>query len=49
MISAGGVEVDTTEFVFEAEHEITEHRGALSVGDATVTHMTLPSWFRLCR
>lgn len=37
MISAGGVEVETTEFVFESEHEMTEHRGALIVGDATVT------------
>ena len=37
MISAGGVDVETTEFVIEGGHEITEHRGALIVGDATVT------------
>jgi hypothetical protein len=37
MISAGGVDVETTEFVIEGNHEITEHRGALIVGDATVT------------
>ncbi len=36
MISAGGVDVETTEFVIEGDHEITEHRGALIVGDATV-------------
>ncbi|WP_418283058.1 polymer-forming cytoskeletal protein [Halorubrum sp. DTA98] len=37
MISAGGVEVETAELVIEGDHEITEHRGALIVGDATVT------------
>ncbi|MFP9193055.1 hypothetical protein [Natronosalvus vescus] len=37
MMSAGGGEVETTEFVIEGNHEITEHRGALIVGDATVT------------
>ncbi|TMT81747.1 polymer-forming cytoskeletal protein [Haloterrigena sp. H1] len=37
MISAGGADVETTEFVIEGDHEITEHRGALIVGDATVT------------
>ncbi|SDK58744.1 hypothetical protein [Natronorubrum texcoconense] len=37
MISAGGVDVETTELVIEGDHEITEHRGALIVGDATVT------------
>ncbi|USZ71415.1 hypothetical protein [Natronosalvus halobius] len=37
MISAGGVDVETTEFVIEGNHEITEHRGALIVGDAAVT------------
>ncbi|MCU4752523.1 polymer-forming cytoskeletal protein [Halobacteria archaeon AArc-curdl1] len=37
MISAGGVDVETTEAVIEGDHEITEHRGALIVGDATVT------------
>lgn len=37
MISAGGVGVETAELVFEGEHEMTEHRGALIVGDATVT------------
>lgn len=37
MISAGGAEVETAELVIEGDHEITEHRGALIVGDATVT------------
>ncbi len=37
MISAGGVDVETTEVVIEGDHEFTEHRGALIVGDATVT------------
>ncbi|UTF52286.1 hypothetical protein [Natronosalvus rutilus] len=37
MVSAGGVDVETTEFVIKGDHEITEHRGALIVGDATVT------------
>lgn len=37
MISAGGVDVETTEFVIEGEHELTQHRGALIVGDSTVT------------
>lgn len=37
MISAGGAEVETAELVMEGDHEITEHRGALIVGDATVT------------
>lgn len=37
MISAGGVEVESTEFIMEGDHELTEHRGALIVGDATVT------------
>lgn len=37
MISAGGVDVETTEIVIEGDHELTEHRGALIVGDATVT------------
>jgi hypothetical protein len=37
MISAGGADVETTEFVIEGDHEMTEHRGALIVGDATVT------------
>ena len=37
MISAGGVDVETTEIVIKGDHELTEHRGALIVGDATVT------------
>lgn len=37
MISAGGADVETAEIVMEGDHEITEHRGALIVGDATVT------------
>lgn len=37
MISAGGAEVETAELMMEGDHEITEHRGALIVGDATVT------------
>lgn len=37
MISAGGVDVETTEVVIEGDHDLTEHRGALIVGDATVT------------
>ncbi|MEF8807630.1 hypothetical protein [Natronomonas sp.] len=37
LISAGGAEVETAEFVMEGDHEITDHRGALIVGDATVT------------
>ncbi|SEQ97430.1 bactofilin family protein [Natrinema salaciae] len=37
MISAGGADVETTEFVIEGDHEMTEHRGALIVGDATIT------------
>lgn len=37
MISAGGAEVETAELVMEGDHEITEYRGALIVGDATVT------------
>lgn len=37
MISAGGVEVESTEFVMGGDHELTDHRGALIVGDATVT------------
>lgn len=37
MISAGGAEVETAELVMEGDHEITDHRGALIVGDATVT------------
>lgn len=37
MISAGGADVETTEFVIEGDHEMTEHRGALIIGDATVT------------
>ena len=37
MISTGGADVETTEFVIEGDHEMTEHRGALIVGDATVT------------
>lgn len=37
MISVGGGEVDTAEVVIEGDHELTEHRGALVVGDATVT------------
>lgn len=37
MISAGGAEVETAELVMEGTHEISEHRGALIVGDATVT------------
>jgi len=36
-ISTGGADVETTEFVIEGDHEMTEHRGALIVGDATVT------------
>lgn len=37
MISAGGAGIETTELMIEGEHEITEHDGALIVGDATVT------------
>lgn len=37
MISAGGAEVETAELVLGGDHEITDHRGALIVGDATVT------------
>ena len=37
MISTGGADVETAELVMEGDHEITEHRGALIVGDATVT------------
>lgn len=37
MISAGGAEVETAELVMEGDHEITDHRGALIVDDATVT------------
>lgn len=37
MISAGGAEVETAELVMEGDHDITDHRGALIVGDATVT------------
>jgi hypothetical protein len=37
MVSAGGVDVETIEIVIEGDHELTEHRGALIVGDATVT------------
>lgn len=37
MISAGGAEVETAEIVMQGSHDMTEHRGALIVGDATVT------------
>ncbi|MDZ7689432.1 MAG: polymer-forming cytoskeletal protein [Halobacteriales archaeon] len=37
MISAGGAEVQTAEVVMRGDHDMTEHRGALIVGDATVT------------
>ncbi|WP_331234023.1 bactofilin family protein [Natronorarus salvus] len=37
LISAGGADVETAELVMEGDHEVTEHRGALIVGDATVT------------
>ena len=37
MISAGGADVETAELLMEGDHEITDHRGALIVGDATVT------------
>ena len=37
MISAGGADVETAEIVMQGDHEMTEHRGALIVGDATVT------------
>jgi len=37
MISAGGAEVETAEVVMRGDHDMTEHRGALIVGDATVT------------
>lgn len=37
LLSAGGAEVDRAELVMEGEHAITEHRGALIVGDADVT------------
>ncbi len=37
MLSVGGAEVETAEFIMEGDHEMTDHRGALIVGDATVT------------
>lgn len=37
LISTGGAEVETAEFIIEGDLDITEHRGALIVGDATVT------------
>lgn len=37
LLSAGGADVETAEFVIEGDHEVTDHRGALIVGDATVT------------
>lgn len=37
VISAGGADVDRSEFIFEGEHEVSEHQGALIVGDANVT------------
>lgn len=37
MLSAGGGGVESAEFVMEGDHRITEHRGGLIVGDATVT------------
>ena len=37
MISAGGAEVETAEIVMQGSHDMTEHRGALIVGDARVT------------
>ena len=37
MISAGDAEVETAEIVMQGSHDMTEHRGALIVGDARVT------------